>query len=316
MNAWLSCCETADFQAFLFVLVRVRSRWFTPVGGKLGAEICSQSMLHDSPQGWRAFFISPNLSGILNDVNKKNPPMRIVRHEQSGLGAIEVLLIVLVIAALVVIGWAQYQQHQSKSTSVARPVGASTHTDATGSQPGKLVSYTSSQEKATFTYPNTWKATEPVTHSNDHSNPDLLGLVSPSGAITISWVSQLSGFGDEHGASYPLISVIDTTPIGGAPGLYVVSGITTLDGMSYHPWIAVQDSTGMLTSGVQGDVAVFGAKHPRGPSGNLTDILFATCGLHTTDHSPRLTKDQALAWLSSMESQQARQILLSLSDPA
>lgn len=242
--------------------------------------------------------------------------MRIVRNEQSGFGAIEILLIALVVAALGVVGWAQYQQHLSKSASGARPAGTTAHTDATDSQQVKFVSYTSSQEKATFTYPNTWKVAAPVTHSNDRSNPDLLGLVSPSGTITISWVSQLSGFGDEHGASYPLISTIDTTPIGGAPGLYVVSGITTLDGASYHPWIAVQGSTGMVTSGVQGDVAVFGAKHARDSSSNLTDILFATCGLHTTDHSPALTKDQARAWLSSAEAQQARQILLSLRDPA
>ena len=175
--------------------------------------------------------------------------------------------------------------------------------------------YNSVSEKASFRYPKSWKVTKPYEVSNDGNNTDQVGITSPSGKITISYVTDLTGFGNEHTSLYPNNTVITKTPIKNAPGLYVVSGITTTDGKTYSPWIAVQDDNGIVNSGVMGNVATFTSHYAINPStDDFTGILFSTSGARTNQNSPSLTKSQATAWLETTEARQAKQILLSFND--
>jgi cytoskeletal protein RodZ len=240
------------------------------------------------------------------------------RDQHSGFSATVILLAVLVVAVLAVTGVVVYQRHKPSSaknsgaTSLTQTTTQPQSTATQSTQPNPT--YTSAQEKASFRYPTNWTVTKPYMVSNDSKNTDQVGITSPSGAIKISWVTDLVGFGNEHGASYPLNTVVDKTPITNAPGLYVVSGITTLDGTTYYPWIAIQDSNGILTSGVQGNLVTFISRHALNPTTNdVTGILFATCGAHTDQNSPALTQSQATVWFSGSEAQQAKLILLSYS---
>lgn len=230
------------------------------------------------------------------------------------------------IAAVVVISGTAWLVHghsnkpkthdSSVPTSSLAPTQQSSPSSAPPAQTTASQVHSSSKEKATFTYPSSWTIAKPVVTSNDATNSDQAAIVSPSGGIKISWVTDITGFGNEHSSSYPLITVVDKTPISGAPGYFVVSGVTTLDGTTYHPWIAVQDANGILTSGVMGDVATFQGKHNLNAStGATTGILFSTSGLRTSQNTPSLAQAQATAWFSGSEAQQAKQILLSFSDP-
>ena len=147
---------------------------------------------------------------------------------------------------------------------------------------------------------------------------DSVGIKSPSGAITISWISAIApGFGGEHNAYYPAHTVIDKKPIANAPGLYVVEAITNLDGTTYYPWIEVQDSQGILTNEVQTDLVLFKGRHnldPLDPSTNShVYVLFSTSGPRAHENSPALTQAQATDWFSGSEAQHAKLILLSYS---
>ncbi|HVU59755.1 MAG TPA: hypothetical protein VHC98_02880 [Candidatus Saccharimonadales bacterium] len=243
------------------------------------------------------------------------------QRKQSGFSIVEAVLIVAAIGIIGAAGWVVYQHNRPKTTDAATGNTQTTNQNAnqqpTNNPPAQTATtYTSNQEKASFQYPAGWTVSTPAITSNDTKNTDQTTIVSPSGAIKISYVTDLTGFGNEYGSSYPYNTVIDKAAISNAPGLYVVSGTTTLDGTTYYPWIAVQDSKGILTSGVGGTLATFTSRHALNTSTNKpTGILFATCGARTTQNSPALTQDKANAWFSSTEAQQAKQILLSFSDP-
>jgi hypothetical protein len=245
------------------------------------------------------------------------------KENRSWFSALHISVIVLVIAALAVTGLVLYQRQKPSSaknsaatsqTQTTTPPQSTVTTSAQANPYQGWNTYTSAAEKASFKYPTDWTVTKSVIPSNV-TNADTVGVKSPSGAITISWVSAISGFGNEVGTSYPLHTIIDKTPISAATGYYVVSGITTLDGHTYYPWLAVQGANGILASGVKGDLATFTGKHNLNPSTkNVTGVLFATCGARTVQNPPALTKDQATAWFSGSDAQQAKLILLSFSD--
>lgn len=244
---------------------------------------------------------------------------------QSGFGTIEILLIVLIIAALVVAGLVVYQRYHKRSntnnsaaTNSSQSTQKQTNTNNTTQPPQDVYTgwktYTSATEKATFRYPSNWTLTQPKLPPV-YATDDATGITSPSGTITITWNSAVGGYGNEHSASYPYNTVVDRMPIINASGLYVVSGITTLDGSTYHPWIAVQNANGISQSGVAGDAVTFRGKHAINASTNAPAIeLFSTSSLDADQNTPALAQAQATAWFSSAEAQQAKLILLSFSD--
>src|SRR5947209_4400860 len=126
------------------------------------------------------------------------------REHQSGFGTVEILLIVLVVAAVAVTGLVVYQHHKpssaknSAATSPSQTTTQSQNTTTPSAQTNPYQgwnTYTSAEEKASFKYPTDWTVTKSYVPSNDTS-ADSVGIKSPSGAITISWVSALYGYGD------------------------------------------------------------------------------------------------------------------------
>ncbi len=224
---------------------------------------------------------------------------------------VQVFALLILLAIIAVLGTYGYRHYHDKNVTTAATTTSTKQVAAVDPYAG-WKTYASTEEQSSFRYPDNWKITTPYQGS---LNGDQLGIVSPSGAIKISWSSELGGYGNEYGTDYPLHTIVDKTPITGAPGLYEVSGITTLDGTTYHPWIAVQDSQGVLTNGVHGDVLAFRGRHAINPTTNdFTDEQFATSGLRADQYTPALTKVQATTWFSSTEARQAKLILLSFTD--
>lgn len=184
--------------------------------------------------------------------------------------------------------------------------------------------YTSTVEKASFKYPTDWIITKPAIQSNA-PGADEIGIQSPNGTVKISWVSALSGFGggcsstsplgsSESGLQpCPLITIIDTTPIKNAPDLFVVTGTITKDGLTYQPFIAVQDSKGLVKTQRSMGYDMFMGRNNgslSGVRGQNTNVLFSTGNAYAG--GPSLTQNDANTWLNKPEVQQAKQILLSL----
>lgn len=175
--------------------------------------------------------------------------------------------------------------------------------------------YVSPVEKITFQYPADWTVdSQDALRPNDPNNTDYTALKSPDGKVVVHWTSEIDGFGDEYGASYPYSEIIDKTAIPGAVNRYVVSGITTLDGQTYYPWVAAEDPTmvAKFSRGVAGDVAIFMGINNINPTTGMPDgVLFSTSGFRTHNSEPGLAKAEAKAYLSNADIQQAKQILLS-----
>lgn len=243
------------------------------------------------------------------------PEFESVPEPKKGKHRLLIVAILVVVLLLVVVGSALAYFHLKTPVKAANT--ANTQQTAISAPYAGWKTYTSPREKASFKYPSNWTISKPYMVSNDVNNTDQIGIKSPSGAITISYVTTLVGFGDEHTDNYPLNEIIDKSPITGAPGLSVVSGITTLDSKTYYPWIAVQDSSGITKSGVMGNVVTFTshwAVDP--PTNNFTGILFSTSAARTNQNSPALTKAQAGAWFNGSEAKQAKEIMAGLVDPA
>ena len=180
--------------------------------------------------------------------------------------------------------------------------------------------YTSTTEKASFKYPPNWVSTKPAIETN-LPGVDETAVQSPSGAIKVSWVSALNGFGGGcndklslgQDGGCPLFTLVDKIPISTAPGLYVVSGTITRDGISYQPFLAVQDSTGLLTTKRMMSYDMFTGKNngslPEN-RGQNTNALFSTADAY--GRGPSLSQAEANAWFNKTEVQEAKQILLSL----
>lgn len=221
-----------------------------------------------------------------------------------------IALVLTGLATSVVVNNYRSRGNTDASTNQHRTITNSSLT----AQTTALRTYSSTIEQASFQYPGDWKVSKSSGSSNI-PNADIFSITSPSGAITISWISAITGFGNEFGTSYPLNSIVSKTPVPSAPGIFVVDGTTTLDGSTYHPWIAVQDANGVVKNGVGGDLVTFAGRHNKNPgTKHGADALFSTSGPRAHEGSPALTLNQAQAWFSSTDAQQAQQILLSFND--
>lgn len=240
------------------------------------------------------------------------------KQRQSGFGALLVLVLILVVVTLGASALLVYR-HRGSAKTKNTTTSTKQQTGAPGSQAPVDVyagwkTYASATENATFKYPSNWTLTQPAVAP---VSGDATGIASPSGVLTITWDASTGGLGNEHSSSYPSHTVVDRTPIPNAAGFFVVSGITTLDGSTYHPWIAIQDSNGINQSGVAGDVVTFKAKHAFNTSTNdLANALLSTSGIRASQSTPALTQAQATAWFSGTEAQQAKLVLLSFKDPS
>lgn len=244
-----------------------------------------------------------------------------LRNDQKGFSAVESILVLVIVALIGVVGFMVYKNHNKTKPAPAASTAAKSTTTPAKTTPASTnpyagwKTYTSSVEKITFKYPADWTAdTADQYASNDPSNSDYTALRSADGKVVVRWTSLIDGFGNEHDANYPLNTVVDKTPIVGAAGDYVVSGITTLDGSTYYPWIAVENnaSYGILSSGVGGSLDLFMGHNNVNPTTGTPDAaLFSTSGPRTNQGAPSLTEAAAKAYLSNSDMQQAKLILKS-----
>lgn len=175
--------------------------------------------------------------------------------------------------------------------------------------------YTSKTEKASFTYPAEWQAVDPVVQPNDAS-ADAVGLRSPDGKVTVSWVSLFGGVGGACDAeanlgadgACPSSVVTASQAIAGAPGLYVVEGYITQDNQKFYPFMAVEENK-LAVSQRELGLEFYPGKHNGG-----SNVLFAIGGISkTAGVSGYASITAAKAFLAGDDAAAARQIMLSLS---
>src|SRR4051794_40787330 len=106
------------------------------------------------------------------------------------------LCLIAILATTGVVLLAHHKRTVNSTTSMSpvstqQTVGASPPNQTNINSYQGWNTYTSSGEKASFKYPANWAISKAVTASNDAGNTDQTGVTSPSGAITISWVTGL-----------------------------------------------------------------------------------------------------------------------------
>jgi len=227
----------------------------------------------------------------------------------------KLIMILAVVVCLVILFLAELLLLNRTSTPATESTVSNNKnisTDNTQSQSVYWKTYHSVLEKINFQYPSNWTVTTSVVELTDPKG-DHISITSPSGEITVSWASGLSGFGgacDETKPlnspdkdNCPLITILDKTPITGATGLDVMSGTITGDGKEYEPWVAVLNSN-------YNDNLGFGMFHGHNtPNGE--DSVFSTADVTLT--GPKLSQADALAYFNKPEVKTVKQILLSLS---
>lgn len=247
--------------------------------------------------------------------------MRVLHN--NGFSIVETLLVLVVVGILGFTGWYVYHSKQvsdktlSSDTSVTpkykkKPIAA--HNPA--SPPWST--YTSTFEKLSFKYPANWTSITPVQPSTNPSD-DSFEVKSPSGAVTVSWVSDVDGIGGACDNTVmpggtatngpgpcPYWTVLDKQQLtgNGVTGLYYVDGVMTKDGTNYAPWCALQDSNGTLQSESAIGYHLFKGKTSP-DAGLMCGDAFLGAGATVG------SKAQATTALSSAEYQTAKQILLS-----
>lgn len=236
----------------------------------------------------------------------------------KGFSAIEGLLIIVIVGILGFTGWYVYnsKQNADKSNTASTQVSSSTATKAAADPYAGWKTYTSTYEKSSYRYPSDWKSVAPKMTGQD-ANADAYQLQSPSGKVTVSWISGVGGVGgacsdkvqppavDADGiGACPHYEVVDNQKIAGAD-LYYVSGTYTSDGSTYSPFFALQNSKGITKTGGYLGLLLFTCKQTDSSCGLMGGTAISGGGFDKT------TKAQAQAFLSNSEAKQAKLILLS-----
>ncbi len=236
-------------------------------------------------------------------------------------GVIDMIMIGLVVILLGVGGYIYYRNHHKAApaqTPITQPAKATTPAPMADPYAG-WKTYTSSVEKVSFKYPTDWTTTSNVQQSNI-PGADEIGLVSPSGAIKITWIAALDGLGGACDANIspnasggcPAVTYLAKQDIAAATGLAVFSAITTTsDPQFYQPWLGVNDSSIKLGAVRQIDYGEFQGRHNASVAdGTNTTAVFSTGGIYMT--GPKLSYADASAWFNKPEVKQAKLILESL----
>jgi hypothetical protein len=177
--------------------------------------------------------------------------------------------------------------------------------------------YVSATEKASFKYPQDWILSSSL--GGDLPDQDRAILQSPSGKVKITWISAFTGLGGNcekqvqlggYGAC-PLVTIVNKAVSSSASDLFVVSGTITTDGKIYEPFLAVEDSKGILTTQqTMPYISFAGRNNGRAGYVDHADVLFSTSAKPQAE-GPRLSQSEATAWFDNPEVQQAKLILLS-----
>jgi|GEM_PF-2217150 hypothetical protein len=204
----------------------------------------------------------------------------------------------------------------SNLTDVKTPVS-----QAPADETANWKTYYSPVEKASFRYPSDWAIIDSDLESN-LLGADQVALLSPSGTVKINWISAINGFGGgcdvnvPLGSSVgcPLFTLLEKTPIKGAPGLFVVSGTMTGDNKTFRTVVAVQDENGILETGRVAWFGLFQGRNNKSVSGqDNTTAIFSIPMTKEQVNGPGLNKTEAAAYFNKPEVKQAKLILESLS---
>jgi hypothetical protein len=271
-------------------------------------------------------------------------------HKRTQFAALGVVMAMIILGVLVFTGWYAYHSQQVANASLqnankvssdipkvapittfdaCKKAGSSkilqTYPEQCVTKAGKrftdsvaLKTYASKTEKASFRYPTTWQVADPAAVSSD-PKADTLGLKSPNGKVTVSWVSLVDGLGgacspdvalgvtsDDGLGACPSSVITGSTPISGVSGLVVAEGYITSDNKAFHPWMAVVNKEYAVSRREMG-YEVFSGRN----NGKFS-VLFAIGGIGKSSDMSFASANQVEAFLASDDANTARQILLSL----
>jgi len=270
--------------------------------------------------------------------------MNKITKNEKGFSAVEVIIIIIVIIIICGAGFLVYKHNNKKSllatttasTASSKSASKKNTVSAINTNP-PTVSYTGWQTYhdtaagASFFYPSNWTLTQiagncdtPGGCSAAEDKINAVELTSQDKNVSLEW-SGISGVGGDCD-NEPLSSqnpngcseetVFSVFPINNAMGLYVVEGaIQDKYKGSYAPFMAIQDSNGVLKTGQYG---LFYESFKLPTTNNKT--LFRMGGypvneFGTVSNEKTITfstLSQAQNFFMSDDAQQAQDILLSL----
>ncbi|MHB1865236.1 MAG: hypothetical protein ACYCPS_03700 [Candidatus Saccharimonadales bacterium] len=254
-----------------------------------------------------------------------------LKNNEQGFSAVEIVLVVVIVALIGVVGWLVYKNHHKTITPNVATISNNkpatpTTTPKTPTNTVTYKTYSDSAAQASFQYPSTWTLTsirglcdEPngCAPSTDHISAQQ--VTSPDSSVEIVW-SGISGIGGDCNNNVPptqsggcnIETVFSSTPIPKADGLYVVEGAMEVSSGQYQPFLAVQDKNGVLTSGEQG---LWYQNFKLPTTGNDT-LFYMNNGYKDggggSNPQAYATTSQVQSYLNSSDVTQAKQILLSL----
>src|SRR5438309_2039093 len=111
---------------------------------------------------------------------------------QKGFAALEIILVVLLLAVISGAGYYVYtSRHDSKTSS-----------PAPAKQSQKMLTYTSKEHHSSFTYPENWKIAKQIERPDGSgAGTEVFLITSPSGKVSVRWTGGISGIG---GACNPI----------------------------------------------------------------------------------------------------------------
>jgi hypothetical protein len=257
-----------------------------------------------------------------------------LQKNESGFSVVEIVLVLVVVGLIGTVGWLVYKNHHKTTTASVATTKSTSTTTTPKTTPTNTVTYktySDSTAKASFMYPNTWTLSnikglcdEPNGCAPSTDQISAVEITSPDSNIQLLW-SGISGIGGDCDNTIPptqsdqstlggctVETVFSSTPISKATGLYVVEGAMEVQSGQYQPFLAVQDKSGVITSGEPG----LWYQDFKLPSTSNNTLFYMNNGYKDggggTNPQTYSTASQAQTYLSSSNITQAKQILLSL----
>jgi len=144
------------------------------------------------------------------------------KNNQKGFSAVEVILVLIIVALIGVVGWLVHKNNNTSATTKARPnVSTPTNTAPVSDTYSGRKQYCSAHEKSCFKYPSSWSLTDNCSGGSDVcSDMDNVTVTSPNKS-SIDFTSAITGRGGDC-AGAPDSNITSVTALPKATGLYLV----------------------------------------------------------------------------------------------
>jgi Tfp pilus assembly protein PilE len=161
-------------------------------------------------------------------------------NNQKGFAVVEVVLSVLLLAAIGFAGYFAYKDHQNKSTKTASitTVASKPTTTTPASPTAGWKTYTSSYEQASFKYPASWSLSSQPDQLADQTGVNDVTLTSPNG-LTLNYSDSVSGLGGGCPPGSPAIMLTKVQELpnaGGTSTVYLVENGGTVGLADSSAW--------------------------------------------------------------------------------